>query len=100
LKGEITMAFLDKLGSAARNLGDKAGNAVEIGKLNGKIKDEEKAITECMKKIGEFYYGLHKADEALPEEAAALCAQIDGYGAAIDEARAEIERIKAAEPTA
>ena len=94
------MAFLDKLGSAARNLGDKAGGAVEIAKLNGKIKDEEKAVAECMKQIGEFYYGLHKAEEALPERAAALCAQIDGHGAAIGEARAEIERIKTAEPAA
>ena len=94
------MAFLDKLGSAARNLGDKAGGAVEVAKQNGKIKDEEKAIIEAMRKIGEFTYGLHKAGEALPEQAAALCAQIDGHNAAIDEARAEIERIKAAEPAA
>jgi len=94
------MAFLDKLGTAARNLGDKAGGAVETAKLNGKIKDEEKAIAECMRKIGEFYYGLFKAEEALPEQAAALCAQIDGHNAAIEEDRAEIERIKAAEPAA
>ena len=94
------MAFLDKLGSAARNLGDKAGSAVETAKLNGKIKDEEKAIADCMRKLGEFYYGLHNAGEALPEEAAALCAQADGHNAAIDEARAEIERIKTAEPAA
>ena len=94
------MAFLDKLGNAARNLGDKAGGAVEIAKQNSKIKDEEKAINECMRKIGEFYYGLHRAEEALPEQAAALCAQIDGHNAAIGEARAEIERIKTAEPAA
>jgi len=94
------MAFLDKLGSAARNLGDKAGGAVETAKINGKIKDEEKAIAECIKKLGEFYYGLHKTGGDLPEEAAALCAQIDGRNAAIDELRAEIEKIKAAEPAA
>jgi len=94
------MAFLDKLGSAARNLGDKAGGAVEIAKHNGKIKEEEKAIAECLRQIGELYYGLHKAGEDLPEQAAALCAQIDGRGAAIDEAKAEIERIKTAEPAA
>ncbi|MCL2300580.1 MAG: hypothetical protein FWC27_10605 [Firmicutes bacterium] len=91
------MAFLDKLGSAARNVGDKAGNALEIGKLKGKAKDEEKAIAECIRKIGEYYYGLHKAGEGLAEEAAALCAQIDGHNAAIEEAQADIEKIKAAE---
>ncbi|MCL2495563.1 MAG: hypothetical protein FWE98_07940 [Oscillospiraceae bacterium] len=89
------MAFFDKLGSAARNLGDKAGSAVETAKLGTKIKDEEKAIAECQRKIGEFIYGLHGAGENLPEEAAALCAQIDGHNAAIFETRAEIERIKA-----
>jgi len=94
------MAFLDKLGSAARNIGDKAGSAVEVTKLKGKIKDEEKAIAECVRQIGEFIYAQHKADEALPEQAAALCAQIDGHNAAIDETKAEIERIKAADPAA
>ena len=94
------MAFLDKLGSAARSLGDKAGGAVETAKFNGKIKGEEKAIAECLKKLGEYYYGLHKSGGELPEEAAALCAQIDDRNAAIDEARAEIEKIKAAEPAA
>jgi len=94
------MAFLDKLGSAARNLGDKAGSAVEVAKLNGKIKDEEKAVAGCVQQIGEFFLGLYKAGEALPEAAMALCAQIDGRGVAIEEAKAEIERIKTAEPAA
>jgi len=94
------MAFFDKLGSAARNLGDKAGSAVETAKLGTKIKDEEKAIAECQRKIGEFIYGLHGVGENLPEEAAALCAQIDGHNAAIEDAQAEIAKIKAAEPAA
>ena len=94
------MAFLDKLGSAARNVGDKAGAAVEVTKQKGKIKDEEKAIAECIRKIGEFYYGQHQAGEALAEDAAALCAQIDGHNAAIEDAQAEIAKIKAAEPAA
>jgi len=91
------MAFLDKLGSAARNVGDKAGSALEVTKLKGKIKDEEKAVAESIRKIGEFYYGQHKAGEALAGEAAGLCAQIDARNAAIEEAQAEIEKIKAAE---
>jgi len=89
------MAFFDKLSSAVSSLGDKAGSAVETAKLGAKIKDEEKAIAECQRKIGEFIYGLYGAGENLPEDAAALCAQIDGHNAAILETRAEIERIKA-----
>ena len=88
------MAFLDKLGGMARNVGDKASDALETGKLGGKVKAGEKAIAEAMQKLGAYYYGLHQAGEALAEEAAALCAEIDGHNEAIAQAKADIERIK------
>lgn len=31
------MAFLDKLGSLAKNLGDKTNEAIAMSKLNGKL---------------------------------------------------------------
>lgn len=39
------MAFLDKLGSLAKNLGDKTNEAIAMSKLNGKI-TSEKALAE------------------------------------------------------
>ena len=40
------MAFLDKLGDIARNIGDKTTDAIETTKLNSKINGERAAIAE------------------------------------------------------
>jgi len=77
-----------------KNLGDKVGAAVETQKLNAKINAEKEAIDGVSKKIGEYYYRQYKSGDKLPEEAASLCAVIDGHNKAIDDAKAEIERLK------
>ncbi|MDR2687181.1 MAG: zinc ribbon domain-containing protein [Oscillospiraceae bacterium] len=92
------MAFFDKLGGIARDIGGKASDSIETGKLNSKIKAEEKAIAETVQRLGAYYYGLHQAGTELTQEGAALCAEIDGHNAAIAQAREEIERIKAEQP--
>ena len=48
-----------------------------------------------MKQIGEYVYGQYKSGKELSDEPAALCAEIDGHNAVIEETKAEIERIKA-----
>lgn len=88
------MAFLDKLGDMAKNIGGKAGEAIEITKLNSQISSEKSATDGVLKKIGEYYYQKYQSGESLAEETAALCVEIDGHNAAINEAKAEIERIK------
>ena len=88
------MAFLDKLSGMAKNIGDKAGEALETSKLNSKINSEKNAIDGVYKKIGENYYQQYKAGAALPEEVTAFCLEIDGHNTAIEEAKADIERIK------
>ena len=88
------MAFLDKLSGVAKNLGDKAGEAIETTKLNSKISSEKSAIEGVYKKIGEYYYQQYKSGVVLPEEAAVFCTEIDGHNTAIEEAKAEIDRIK------
>jgi len=89
------MAILNKIGNVAKNIGDKAGGVVETTKLNSKISAEKNLIEGVYKKIGEYYYLKHQSGEKLPKEAAALCAEIDGHNSAINDAKAEIERIKA-----
>jgi membrane protease subunit (stomatin/prohibitin family) len=89
------MAFLDKLGDIAKNIGDKATDAIETTKLNSKIGSEKTAIAECMRQIGEYYYGKHRAGEADDPGAAELFAAIDGHNRTIEETRAEIARIQA-----
>ncbi|MDR1117565.1 MAG: zinc ribbon domain-containing protein [Oscillospiraceae bacterium] len=88
------MAFLDKLGDLAKNLGDKTQDAIETTKLNSKINGEKNAAAECMRKIGEYYYGRYKEDGQADPELAELYAAIDGHNQTIADAQGEIDRIK------
>ena len=90
------MAFLDKLGGIAKNIGDKASDSIETTKLGSKIKAEKSAIGELYGKIGEHYYELHQNGQAGDPGAANMLAAIDGHNAAIAEMQAEIARIQAA----
>jgi len=88
------MAFFEKLNEIAKNVGDKAGEAIETTKLNSKINSEQNAINAVMKQIGEFCYNKYTETGAAGEGIAEFCAAIDGHKAAIAQAKAEIERIK------
>ena len=88
------MAFFEKLGDMAKNLGDKTGDAIETNKLNGKIKSEKSAIDEVLKQIGAFYLERHAAGEATEDGIAEYMAAIDGHNAAIAEAEAQIQKIR------
>jgi len=76
---------------------DKIGSAIETQKLNSKISSEKDAINGIYAKIGEYYYKSYKSGTTLPEEATAHCVAIDGHNKVIDETKAEIERLTAAE---
>jgi predicted nucleic acid-binding Zn ribbon protein len=90
-----TMAFLDKLGDLARNIGDKTSETIETTKINNRIGSERTAIAECMRRIGEIYYRKHQEGDSGDPAAAELLATIDGHNRAIADAQTEIERIKA-----
>lgn len=90
------MAFLDKLNSIAKNVGDKANDTIEITKLNAKIAGEKSAINDLYKKIGEYYYEQHASGVAISPDAEELFAAVDASNKTIEEARAQIEAIKAA----
>ena len=89
------MAFLNKLGDFARNIGDKAADTIEITKLGSKINTEQTAITACMRQIGEIYYQKYQDGEALDPAAAEIFVTINGHYQTIADAQAEIDRIKA-----
>ena len=88
------MPFLDKLGGLARNIGDKASDAIETTKLNSKISTEKNAITACMKQIGEYYYNKYLEDGAKEPGVAELFAEVDSHNQTIAETQAEISRIQ------
>ena len=89
------MAFFEKLGDFAKNIGDKTGDAIEISKLNSKINAEKNLAAEQYKKIGEFYYNLYINGGEIAPEVMEFCETAKAHLAAAEEAKAEIERIKA-----
>jgi len=90
------MAFFDKLGDLAKNLGDKTTDAIETNKLNGKITAKKTAVAECMRKIGESFYQRYKDEGFTDDKMCELFTAIDGHNAVIEEAQAAINGIKEA----
>jgi predicted nucleic acid-binding Zn-ribbon protein len=88
------MAFFDKLNDLAKNVGEKANDAIETTKLNNKINTEKAAIAEEYKKIGEHYYAKHAAGETTESEIDELIASIDLHKTVIMEAEAQIRIAK------
>ena len=93
------MAILDKLNDFAKNVSDKASDAIETAKLNSKVSSEQNAINAVLKQIGEFYYNKYLEAKTADEGIKEFCATIDGHNAAIAGAKAEIERIKSKSTT-
>lgn len=89
------MAFWDKLGEVAKNIGDKTEDAIEITKLNSKIRGEKAAAAEDLKKIGEFYYQRFVSGVAVDPQILEHCQSAKTHFDAVADAQAEIKRIKA-----
>jgi len=79
--GGITMGklkgFGKKLSDAAKNTAKKSEELIEIGKVKGKIRDEENNIEKLKMNIGETAYSKFKDGEATFPEAEEICASID-----------------------
>lgn len=99
------MGFLDQLSGAAKNLGavagdlakqvgEKANDALEITKLNAKISAEKVEIEKEMKKISEALFEKFSKGEEVPEEIREFCDNIKTRYANIDAIKEEIEKIK------
>lgn len=88
------MAFLDKLSSMAKDVTEKAGEAVEITKLKAKANKEKSAIEDSLKKIGEYYVEKCAAGEELDETVKVFCKEIDEHNKAIEEFMAQIAAFK------
>ena len=89
------MPLFNKLSGIAKNLGDKASEALEVNRLNGKITAEKNAAAECMRKIGDFYYARFEAGESCDPGISELLAEIVGHNNAVKDTQAEIARIQA-----
>lgn len=99
------MGLFDQLSGAAKNLGavagdlakqvgEKANDALEITKLNAKISTEKAEIEKEMKKISETIFEKFSKGEEVPEEIREFCDNIKTRYANIDAIKAEIEKVK------
>ncbi|MBR6259496.1 MAG: zinc ribbon domain-containing protein [Oscillospiraceae bacterium] len=94
------MALFDKINELAKTAGEKTGNAIEITKLNARIGKEREHISEAKRQIGEIYYAKVAEGYELLPDAAIFADRIKEAENAIEEARAEIERIRSGENSA
>ena len=88
------MAFLDKLSSIAKDVTEKAGDAVETTKMKVKVGKEKTAIEEVLQKIGEYYLEKFNAGEIEDESVKAMCEEIAEKNKTIEDLLAQIATIK------
>ncbi len=88
------MAFFDKLGDIAKNIGDKTGDAIETTKLNNEMSSKKREILQLKQKIGDFYYDKYKMGETIDSEALEFFTGIDALMVEVNTLQAEINKIK------
>ncbi|NLF34714.1 MAG: zinc ribbon domain-containing protein [Clostridiales bacterium] len=99
------MAFFDKLGEIAKNVGDKTtefaknvgektGDLIEINRLNAKVAVETNAMNEHLHSLGALYWSKFQAGDPLPADAVALCNAIQASAKTIEDLKAEITAIR------
>ena len=70
------MDFFDKLGEAARSLTEKAGDSLEINRLNSEIAIEKGNIQCYQRELGEHYLAKFIVGEKLDDEAMLICDKV------------------------
>lgn len=99
------MPFLDKLSSiaktagekaaeAAKIAGEKANTAIEIGKLNVKVKSEENEIDNIKLALGQLVWEQYLAGDELREDLSQLCREIRSHQEVIAGLRNQITELK------
>lgn len=89
------MAFLDKLSATAKTAGDKANTAIELGKLNMKIKSESASIEQFKAQIGDLLWSQYLKGTVTDPQIVALCESIAAGEENIAGFQAQIDSIKA-----
>jgi len=83
------MAFKDKLSAIAATVGEKAGDAIESGKIAIKIKEEERKMDNNAERIGKIIIDKLDNGEEMEEGIMELYALIKQSREAIEALRAE-----------
>ena len=93
------MAFFDKITAAAKSAKESASTAIEVGKLNMKIKTEMGSIEQFKCQIGDLLWAQFQEGNVTDPQVIALCESIVAANANIEALQQQIEELKApAEP--
>ena len=89
------MAFFDKITAAAKSAKESANTAIEVGKLNLKIKNENDSIEQFKGQIGDLLWAEYQEGHVTDPRIIALCESIAAANASIEELQQQIEVLKA-----
>ena len=88
------MDFFDRIGEVAKNLTEKAGDGLEINRINGEIAIEKGNIQCYQRELGEYYWAKFAIGEKLDDEAMMICDRVIVSQDRIRQLELEIEGIK------
>ncbi|WP_028829814.1 zinc-ribbon domain-containing protein [Proteocatella sphenisci] len=88
------MSIFDKVNKMARNVTEKATEAMEVTRLNTKVGEENRNILEYQKKIGEIIWNKFEAGEVLSPELAEVCENIKNSKGVIAGIMNDIQKLK------
>lgn len=94
--GDLIEDLGKRIGETAEVVANKAGEALEIERLKGQIRDFSRGNAVDLMEIGKLVYENYKNGEDVGEEAAALCSAIEERKANITEYERKIAVIKGA----
>ncbi len=89
------MAFFDKITAAAKSAKESANTAIEIGKLNLKIKSENDSIEQFKAQIGDLLWAQFQEGTVTDPQVIALCDSIAAANQNIEALQAQINELKA-----
>jgi len=88
------MSIFDKVNKMAKNVTEKASEAMETTRLNAKVGEENRNIMEYQKKIGEIIWNKFESGEVLSPELADVCENIKNSKDVIAGIMIEIQKLK------
>ena len=88
------MDILGKLGEVAKNMTEKAGDSLEINRINSEISIEKECIQIYQKELGEHFWAKFVVGETLDPEAMLICDKAVLRQDRIRELEAEIKEVK------
>ena len=94
-QGGTHMAFFDKISAAAKSAKESANTAIEIGKLNLKIKSENDSIEQFKGQIGDLLWSQYLAGTVTDPQVLALCESIAAANSNIEALQRQVEELKA-----